>query len=1025
MTQQEKEPQKRQNNISRPRAATTSTAKTTRIAGGAKNSEPAAPKTPKGNSGSSLLDNYSEKKRSSSNSRASATSSARAATSTDEPAQKKSPAAAPKRETAPKKEATPKTTTAQRVSKQPTSTTPKGSGNNMGSRLLSVIAVITIVAISVYSIIASFDYILTWKVDQSALLSSEPLSSDALINDTGALGIKIASLIISDWFGIFGILLPISAIFLSLFLIYRKRYLFIRVSLSVVTGMVIWSTFATLAAPESMADIFRTSLGGGFGLAMNKILDSYLGIAGRYLLLIVVLFIWSLYTFPKSIILFENIYKAVIYALTFIFSGRKGKKKVSTQPASNPSLESDSKIEEMLNSTTLSELESVDEKLTEESPEKKREWKLDPSTGELTPSSKPRRTIADRAMAERVKVLEETETVIKEVVTKEVVVKEQPVKKDVALTIEQPKEEVEPTTTQPKEEVPFSFSIATDDERERAGTPREEMNSEQFEIVVGGDSNLIQSKGSGNKIIEGQSEALSPEEIDQNLYDPTLELSRYKMPPINLLEDRHATVKITEAEIQENKERILTTLRNFSIEISSIRATVGPTVTLYEIVPAVGVRISKIKNLEDDIALSLSALGIRIIAPMPGKGTIGIEVPNKNKEVVSMYSAITSSAFQDSTADLPIVLGRTIQNNNFVIDLAKMPHILVAGATGQGKSVGLNAIITSLIYKKHPSELKFVMVDPKKVELSLYTSLENHYLAKMEDEPESIITDTQRVIYTLNSLCMEMDERYELLKLARMKNIKEYNTKFCNRRLNPNKGHRFMPYIVVIIDEFADLIMTAGKEIETPISRIAQLARAVGIHLIIATQRPAVNVITGVIKANFPARIAFRVMTSVDSKIILDTTGANQLIGRGDMLVSVGGEVTRVQCAFVDTPEIEQIAEFIGDQTGFGSPMILPEYVPDKGNERDDNSSAVLSKRDALFDEIARYVVTNQQGSTSTIQRNFSLGFNRAGRIMDQLEKAGVVGKPQGSKPREVRITDLSSLELLLYDLDNNQFNNQ
>ena len=510
---------------------------------------------------------------------------------------------------------------------------------------------------------------------------------------------------------------------------------------------------------------------------------------------------------------------------------------------------------------------------------------------------------------------------------------------------------------------------------------------------------------------------LSEEEIENALYDPTLDLSSYQRPPLELLEDHTVEVSVTSEEIVENKNRIKETLENFGIKIDKVKATIGPTVTLYEIVPAPGVRISKIKNLEDDIALSLSALGIRIIAPIPGKGTIGIEVPNKDKKVVSMFSVIKSAKFQESTYDIPVVLGKTIQDETFVIDLAKMPHLLVAGATGQGKSVGLNAIITSLLYKKHPSELKLVLVDPKKVELTLYGKLERHFLAKLPGEDDAIITDTHKVIYTLNSLCIEMDARYDLLRKAEVRHVKEYNDKFRHRKLNPQKGHRFLPYIIVVIDEFADLIMTAGREVETPIARIAQLARAVGIHLVIATQRPTTNIITGVIKANFPARIAFRVTSMIDSRTIIDQPGANQLIGRGDMLVSTGNDLTRVQCAFVDTPEIERITEFISNQRGYLGAYELPEYNPDSadnGGSAGGNRANDLSQLDAMFDEVAHFVVQNQQGSTSSIQRRFSIGYNRAGRIMDQLEMAGVVGRAEGSKPREVLIQDVMSLEHLL-----------
>ncbi|WP_320053749.1 DNA translocase FtsK [uncultured Acetobacteroides sp.] len=505
--------------------------------------------------------------------------------------------------------------------------------------------------------------------------------------------------------------------------------------------------------------------------------------------------------------------------------------------------------------------------------------------------------------------------------------------------------------------------------------------------------------------------------INSELYDPTLELSSYQRPPIELLEDYKSNFRVTEEELIANKEKIVTTLANYKIQIDSIKATTGPTVTLYEIVPAPGVKISKIKNLEDDIALNLAALGIRIIAPIPGKGTIGIEVPNQKPDVVSMLSILKSAKFQESKFDLPIGLGKTISNENFVVDLAKMPHLLVAGATGQGKSVGLNAILTSLLYKKHPSELKLVMVDPKKVELTLYSKIERHFLAMIPDSDDAIITDTQKVIYTLNSLCIEMDSRYDLLKKAQVRNIKEYNEKFVSRRLNPNNGHRFLPYIVVVIDEFADLIMTAGREIETPIARLAQLARAIGIHLVIATQRPTTNIITGVIKANFPARIAFRVTSMIDSRTILDQPGANQLIGRGDMLISTGSDLTRVQCAFVDTPEVERITDFIGNQRAYSTAYLLPEYVPE--GQGDAAASVDLDKRDSLFDEAARLIVQNQQGSTSLIQRKFSIGYNRAGRIVDQLEAAGIIGPFEGSKARQVLITDELSLEHILNDLDN------
>ena len=507
-------------------------------------------------------------------------------------------------------------------------------------------------------------------------------------------------------------------------------------------------------------------------------------------------------------------------------------------------------------------------------------------------------------------------------------------------------------------------------------------------------------------------EPLVPEKnVELEPYEPTLDLRDYKYPTLDLLET-YTNEKIIQdtTELESHKNQIINSLRHYDIAIQKISATVGPTVTLYEIVPAPGVRISRIKNLEDDIALSLAALGIRIIAPIPGKGTIGIEVPNLRKSVVSMRGLLASEKFQNNHFSLPIAIGKKIDNENFIVDLASMPHLLMAGATGQGKSVGINTLLVSLLYKKHPSQLKFVLVDPKKVELSLYRVIEKHFLAKLPGEDEAIITDTKKVINTLNALCIEMDNRYDLLKEAGCRNIREYNDKFTARKLNPEKGHQYLPFIVLVVDEFADLIMTAGKEVEMPIARLAQLARAVGIHLIIATQRPSVNIITGTIKANFPARIAFKVSSKIDSRTILDAGGAEQLIGKGDMLISYNGEITRLQCAFVDTPEVERVAEFIGDQRGYPQAFLLPEYVDEKEAEGRDFDA---SDRDPLFEDAARLIVQNQVGSTSLIQRRMKLGYNRAGRLMDQLEAAGIVGPNLGSKPREVLYK--TEAELLQY----------
>ena len=553
----------------------------------------------------------------------------------------------------------------------------------------------------------------------------------------------------------------------------------------------------------------------------------------------------------------------------------------------------------------------------------------------------------------------------------------------------------------------------------------EDINDENEQNDYSIEDDTQQDNNSESNNISIEVEEINEEEISANnvdfsnvnskKFDPTLDLRNFKNPNTELLKDYgDGTIKIDQEELESNKNRIVDTLKNYNIGIKQIKATIGPTVTLYEIIPEAGIRISKIKNLEDDIALSLSALGIRIIAPIPGKGTIGIEVPNKKKSIVSMKSLLSSKKFIESDMELPITLGKTISNETFIVDLTKMPHLLMAGATGQGKSVGINAILTSILYKKHPAEVKFVLVDPKKIELSIFNKIERHYLAKLPESDDAIIIENDKVINTLNSLCREMDKRYELLKDAMTRNIKEYNEKFITRKLNPENGHTFLPYIVLVIDEFADLIMTAGKEVETPLARLAQLSRAVGIHLIIATQRPSVNVITGLIKANFPARIAFRVTSKIDSRTILDTGGAEQLIGRGDLLYSQSNDLTRIQCGFIDTSEVEKLSEYIGSQTGYESAYILPEFSKDDSGE---SSNISIEDRDSMFDEAARVIVTNQQGSASLLQRKLKLGYNRAGRLIDQMEDAGIVGPFEGSKPRQVLISDLNSLENLLSEI--------
>ena len=553
-----------------------------------------------------------------------------------------------------------------------------------------------------------------------------------------------------------------------------------------------------------------------------------------------------------------------------------------------------------------------------------------------------------------------------------------------------------------------SLSIESDIETTDYEEDKAKIDSNDFSI----DSDEISMEVEEINFEEKSNEKISFDRVKLKKFDPTLDLRNFKNPGIDLLKDYgDGTIKIDQDELETNKNKIVDTLKNYNIGIKQIKATIGPTVTLYEIIPDAGVRISKIKNLEDDIALSLSALGIRIIAPIPGKGTIGIEVPNKKKSIVSMKSLLSSKKYIESEMELPIAIGKTISNETFIVDLTKMPHLLMAGATGQGKSVGINAILTSILYKKHPAEVKFVLVDPKKIELSIYNKIERHYLAKLPESEDAIIIENDKVINTLNSLCREMDKRYELLKDAMSRNIKEYNAKFISRKLNPENGHTFLPYIVLVIDEFADLIMTAGKEVETPLARLAQLSRAVGIHLIIATQRPSVNVITGLIKANFPARIAFRVTSKIDSRTILDTGGAEQLIGRGDLLYSQSNDLTRIQCGFIDTPEVEKLSDFIGSQTGYASAYVLPEYSKEDVNL---SSEISINERDSMFNEAARVIVTNQQGSASLLQRKLKLGYNRAGRLIDQMEDAGIVGPFEGSKPRQVLISDLNSLESLL-----------
>ncbi len=897
-----------------------------------------------------------------------------------------------------------------------------------------------LLAVAVFILVSVVSFFLFWRDDQSIAQWGQIFTSsgEEVKNWGGKLGAVTAHLIVGEWFGLFGICIPVVLIILAL-RIMRFRPMFLRKSVRLTLILMILGSVALGYLFNDAWKLFGSGLGGAHGIYVAGWLKEVLGPVGAGLLLLLAFIIYAVYINRNTISFINRVGKGLVEGgkkvgetvtdtATHILAHEHSESEPETPKNTSVTAVPDEKTSQPQPASRTSERWMRDEDGFEIHTVGEESYEEAPSPSVLTDEDG--FTIEDRSGT-----LDRHMPSTPQPVTPPAEVKVD--ENGFTITDLSPEAQANsaPEYHQETDEHGFTIQYASGDEdRSRpddaawhasSGTFSEasgsaEGSDPQFVASVPQDSGVVATEEMAVQHLPAD-ETLSAEEIENTLYDPTLDLSSYQRPPIELLEDHSVEVSVTSEEIVDNKNRIKETLENFGIKIDKIKATIGPTVTLYEIVPAPGVRISKIKNLEDDIALSLSALGIRIIAPIPGKGTIGIEVPNKDKQVVSMYSVIKSVKFQESTYDIPVVLGKTIQDETFVIDLAKMPHLLVAGATGQGKSVGLNAIITSLLYKKHPSELKLVLVDPKKVELTLYAKLERHFLAKMPGEDDAIITDTHKVIYTLNSLCIEMDARYDLLRLAEVRHVKEYNEKFKNRKLNPQKGHRFLPYIIVIIDEFADLIMTAGREVETPIARIAQLARAVGIHLVIATQRPTTNIITGVIKANFPARIAFRVTSMVDSRTIIDQPGANQLIGRGDMLVSTGNDIIRVQCAFVDTPEIERITEFIGNQRGYLGAYELPEYTPeggDNGSGAGGNRANDLSQLDAMFEEVARFVVQNQQGSTSSIQRRFSIGYNRAGRIMDQLEMAGVVGRAEGSKPREVLIQDMLSLEHLLSNLD-------
>ncbi len=932
-----------------------------------------------------------------------------------------------------------------------------------------------------YLAVSTFSYLIYWDVDQNIATWGNLFTNvrqDAM-NWGGRIGAILANSIVGRWFGIFGELLPLIVFFIAIKLLRLKSMRLRRAIRSTILLMIVGSIAAGhFFGPDPK--VFGSGWGGTHGVFVAQWLDTMIGYEGTSLL-IVAAFCATLY-YANGLLIRSWASKLRAYnrrrreehrlrqqtqwleaqekMLRMRAALEERRKELALQQAEQPEVQTDTpKIPEIQGPTSTETLSG-----TKTQPEIPRETTLAEPVGAVRESpTRPAAGYPHPEPADRARLVQNTDgswgyligyddwnmpviysfdresyyayqaysgngdAVAFQREMPAGTIKEEEPEEEINFTLATRTEQREPATepqvqsilVQPTTE-PQVQSIPVQPAVEPAAHPSilPDRSFDAPQPAQQPQAHAPQEDDPGFIVEQPEEEQVDNEVINSSdLYDPTLELSHYRKPPVELLDDHTRRVTVTDEELVENKNRIVTTLENFGIRIDTIEATIGPTVTLYEIVPAPGVRISKIKNLEDDIALSLSALGIRIIAPIPGKGTVGIEVPNKDKEVVSMYSVIKSPKFHDSHADLPVALGKTIQNETFVFDLTKMPHLLVAGATGQGKSVGLNAIITSLLYKKHPAELKFVLVDPKKVELTLYAKLEKHFLAKMPDAEEAIITDTQKVIYTLNSLCIEMDARYDLLKAAKVRNIKEYNEKFINRRLNPEKGHRFLPYFVVIVDEFADLIMTAGREIETPIARIAQLARAVGIHLIIATQRPTTNIITGVIKANFPARIAFRVTSMIDSRTILDQPGANQLVGRGDMLISTGNEVTRVQCAFIDTPEVDRITDHIEHQQGYTTAYELPEYTPE-GEESSPVGGDMLTKRDSLFEEVARYVVANQMGSASTIQRKFSIGFNRAGRLIDQLEAAGIVGHSEGGgKPRQVLVNDPMSLEMILDNL--------
>lgn len=843
-----------------------------------------------------------------------------------------------------------------------------------------------LVLVSLYLFIAFFSYLFTWKEDQSVVSNASfniifDAANHKVENWLGIIGAMVSHLFMYRGFGLASFLFVLASFLIGYRLLFKVSLLKISRTLAYSTFFLVFVSITT-AFIISFVQTDLYFLSGAYGIQMNYWLNNVIGKAGT-----------------AGLIAFSGL-SVLVIAYNIEFKAPK----INLKSDDKDALLDDELLPVELNRSPLSQTAQP--------------------TSDFEAKPKPFES------RNKINVQEELVPVLKT----EQEVEEEDSSDDFEVSAD---EDLENFQTAPSAEIDESIedqlteSLETNivsKEIDEDGFEKVDYNKQESKTSVTAKEPDLEIEMASTEFAEEENVVLantnSGEITSEDLvkefgeYDPTLDLSTYKYPPLDLLENYGSSTKISvnTEELERNKNKIVETLGHYSIEIAKIKATIGPTVTLYEIVPAAGVRISKIKNLEDDIALSLSALGIRIIAPIPGKGTIGIEVPNQTPEMVAMRSVLASEKYQHAQMDLPIALGKTISNEVFVADLAKMPHLLMAGATGQGKSVGINALLVSLLYKKHPSQIKFVMVDPKKVELTLFRKIERHFLAKLPGDGDAIITDTKKVVHTLNSLCIEMDQRYELLKDAHVRNLKEYNAKFIARKLNPQEGHRYMPFIVLVIDEFADLMMTAGKEIETPIARLAQLARAIGIHLVIATQRPSVNVITGTIKANFPARLAFRVSSKIDSRTILDAGGAEQLIGRGDMLLSLGSDLIRLQCAFVDTPEVEKVTDFIGAQRGYASAHLLPEYVDENG-EGSSNKDMDLSERDALFEDAARLIVMHQQGSTSLIQRKLKLGYNRAGRIIDQLEAFGIVGPFEGSKAREVLIKDEYHLEQHLNEL--------